>query len=723
MLDLTSFLQYDVGTFEASAASPATVTLPNDLTAGSAVIICGVARNTSLGFPDNDGSFVRPSNPWGSGDLDPYVYVKKNVAAGPQSWTLAPIAGTTLIAWVVAELPGIGLDPNVEYWVRSQPHATLTTPGPTDNTGLTSAPSSSFDSLSFALFTGGLDSSTVPVWSGYDETFAELAQVGAANGAGTKSLSLAVAVQSSTSLTQFDCDATVTPDAMRNATIVTFFADGARRAPDLHFLCGFGFGTASGLATASEALSSAGLFDAVVGTPAVVTTTPRSGPYCLELSSTAAAENVSIVRVDATRLPSLAAYLPSTGFPWVDRFHIYFPTLPTTDLELYSVETASGTGQLWYRTATQKLGFKVGTGTEQTSDTTVAAARWIGVDIRYDARNTAHLCDWAVDYDASLTDIVPGVPQAQAVGAGTAVANIDRVRWGWNTSRTATVRYVDFGGSKVWGAYPIGDLRTSLRKVDPVADPTVSGTTANFQVYTSGGTGSAWNAANARNAVDEVPPAFDGTSDGVMQVNVATGDHVEFPIDPFVGAPDYALRGARAYLPGYAATGSVATIGAWMWDGETEFTIAPVADHGFAAATAVWLTAMLRPIAAFYLLTQARMNALKVRIGRAGDAAPDLGFHGIYVEVAYSPATVVGITDIEGGAFMLYARQDPISGAPVSYEVTTPPGTRGATLEYALAGVDQDPLVVGPNTTGEVLIGASNVSDVTYLAFHADNPA
>lgn len=725
MLDASSILQQNSGTFEVSSASPGTVSLPGGTTAGSAVIICAVARDADLGFPNGDDSFVRPSNPFGGGSpkVDPYVYVKKNVGAGETSWTLGPTAGTALIAWHVFELPGIGLDPNVEYWVRSQGQATDATPGPTRNTGLTSAASSSYDTLSFALFAGALDSTTVPVWSGYDSTYSEVAQVGAANGAGTKSVSLAVAVQSSMELAQFDCDASVSPDAIRNAAIVTFFADGARRAADLHFITGFGFGTATTMTATSETLGISPVFDTVVGTPAIVTTTPRSGVYCLELSSSAAAENVTIERVNAAAVGNLAAFTPSIAFPWVDRFHIYLAGLPAADTELYSVETASGIGQFWYRSASQKIGVKVGTGTEVLSDTTVSANQWIGVDVRYDARNTAHLCDWAVDYDAGLSDIVPGVPQTQAVGATTAVANIDRVRYGWNSSRTATIRYADIGGSKVWGAYPIGDLRTTVVKVDPAGTPAVSGTAANFEVFTSNGTGSAFNAANARNAVDDVPPTLGATADGIMQVAVAASDYVEFPMDAFTAAPDYALRAARCYLAGWASTGSVATIGAKIWDGETELVIASAGDHGFSnGSTPVWLTRMLRPAAAFYLLTQTRLNSLAFRVGYSGDAAPDVGFHTMFVEVAYQPATIVGVIDGENGAFMVYARLDPISGAPASYEVTTPSGTRGATFNWEVNGVApaESPHYVDPNTTWELSLGASSVSEVNTIGLGPD---
>ena len=56
----------------------------------------------------------------------------------------------------------------------------------------------------------------------------------------------------------------------------------------------------------------------------------------------------------------------------------------------------------------------------------------------------------------------------------------------------------------------------------------------------------------------------------------------------------------------------------------------------------------------------------------------------------------------------------------VSYLITTPPGTRGATFDYALAGVDQTPIYVGPDDVHEVSIGAVDITGVTSCGLTPD---
>jgi len=259
-------------------------------------------------------------------------------------------------------------------------------------------------------------------------------------------------------------------------------------------------------------------------------------------------------------------------------------------------------------------------------------------------------------------------------------------------------------------------------KVDPAGTPTISGTTANFNVYTSNGSMAAWNAANARAAIDDVPPTIGASSDGIAQVTVAGSDYVEVPMETFAAAPNHCHRAARWYWSGWAASGNPATCRVDILDSSGVQPAIAKADHGFDDVAQVWLTKMHRvgvTNTAFYLLDQTKVDALAFRWGFSDDANPDVGLHSVLVELVTQPAIVYGVLSAEGDSFKVYVRQDPISQSAVSYLVTTPSGTRGATLSWTIDGSDGSQYV-GPNTTGEKVIGAVDISQVTYIALTPD---
>jgi hypothetical protein len=341
------------------------------------------------------------------------------------------------------------------------------------------------------------------------------------------------------------------------------------------------------------------------------------------------------------------------------------------------------------------------------------------VDYRYRTAVAAHTCDWAVDYD-SLDATVP-VTQTQAVGAGTTVDWVHTVRCGWSTAATATIRYDDIAVSKIWGTYPIGDIRILPLKVDQAGTPTVVGSEANFKTFTNNGTLATWTAAATRTALDDIPPTVGASSDGVAQVSVAAGDLVRVPMETYVAAPDYVLRGLRWYVAGWAASTNPATMLLNSSDGTSQLMAVAVGDHGFDDTTLRWLCGMQRNMAsrAPYVISQAKLDAAYIEFGGSTDANPDVGIIAVLAELAIQPATVYGSSNIEDGAFQIYIRQDPASAAMASILVTTPPGIRGATAFWTINDVDGSQYV-GPNTTYEKLISASAVGEVTVLGLSPD---
>lgn len=721
MLATDDILQSKVGSFEGTSGS---ATFDAGTTVGSPVFLfvgLGGDSVTVYGVTPPSGFEEIAQHNTGARYGTTYQFMKRSASAGETTWTINVTGGTQQVLWALVEWPGI--DTADGSYLADFSSLPFTTDVPvssraTDN----SLTNGSYEAMALALhFATNL--SSAPTITGHSANWQEIANVSRNNGTRWHAMSVVA-------LPMFDLvapsdTATVTPDSYLHNNQSVQTAVSAKHAANFVTLTGYEFGTATSMTNASIHTSGGPApFDAVVGSPAVVTTNPRTGSYCLELSASAAAECAEWTGKAAGFKGNLGA-TGSEPAVWVHRIHFYFPTsLPGADVEIASAEAGSLVNgvTIWYRSASQKIGVKIGTGTEVLSDATVAVDTWIGLDYRYDPRTTTHTFDWQLDYDS--TDATGPVTQTQASTAAMSVGRVTNVRRGWTTSKTATIRYDDEAGTKVRKSYPIGDINVWPLKVDPAGTPSVSGTTANFQTYTAnGGTMTAFNAANVRNALDEIPPVVGASSDGVAQITTAVNDYVIVPMETLTAAPDNVLRGARWYFAVWAASGTAATVGVGAYDGVTSVLGFQSNDHGQDAAALMWLTTMHINTAtpdALYLLTQSKVDAFEARMGWSSDASPDVGIHAVLVELVTQPAEVIGIIEVDGGAFSVYVRQDPDSGAVASYLATTPAGTRGGTLSWTIDGVDGSQYVA-PNTAYEKSIGAATIATVTSVGFEADH--
>src|SRR6266496_458563 len=127
-------------------------------------------------------------------------------------------------------------------------------------------------------------------------------------------------------------------------------------------------GTAVGTVdtTANQQKSPAGVRYAdagVVGSPAIVTTTPHSGTYCLELSSSAATENIAW---DTNTFGASKTVL-------VGSLAVRFPTsLPAATLRLIKPESATLGAEIRFNSTGNVLEAQVGAGTIITGPAVVA---------------------------------------------------------------------------------------------------------------------------------------------------------------------------------------------------------------------------------------------------------------------------------------------------------------------------------------------------------------
>jgi hypothetical protein len=384
--------------------------------------------------------------------------------------------------------------------------------------------------------------------------------------------------------------------------------------PTLLACTGFEFGSTAGWATGNAGNK---IFDAIVGTPTIVTTSPRTGTYCLEVSASAATEGV---RWGTDTLGSSKTHLVSVVY-------VYFPTsLPSGDFDLIQFQCVGPNYILMYRNSDSKLCVGI-PGGSVVSGPVVTTNTWYRLDVHMDVSANPNTIDWQVD----------GVAQTQFSNAVAADTLFSMDLGPTLAGETGTVRFDDWCASTTSGDYPLGEHKVVLLSVDPAGTFTLSGTSGNFNTFTNNGTLAAWNATTARNNTDEIPPTIGSTADGWVQITLAASDYVETPMTSYTLAGGETVSGLRMLAPGWATSGTAATIGFRSYNGTTETTLFAAADPNFDNSTTApaWVCKMCT-LADFD--TQSELDALAFRVGFSGDATPDVGIHAIYAELAVKVA-------------------------------------------------------------------------------------
>jgi hypothetical protein len=717
-----NIVQYKTGTFNGTSGS---ATLDTGTTAGNAIVIVVgmLGDNATWWSLTTPATFTMVKLPDTTGvQSSTGFYIKKSASAAETTWTLAVTGGSTQVLWAAFEISGADLD--WDDWrlpyISTQSSWTF---GSATWSGWTNS-SDTYDGFAIIACTAVSANTTAPTFTGYGQGFYPLTERQAAST--PKACTLGIATKQILIEGQVGAWCSHTPDAQGSAVVIVFTGLASKHAANVTACFGAEIGTATSITSATATNGVYPVFNGVTGTPAIVTSTPRTGLYCLELASTAAAENLTWTNTAVGPDGVLGA--GSVVTYWTERFHVYFPTsLPAADTPLCSAEvtTLANGVVIRYITASQKIGVKIGTGTEVVSDTTVVANQWIGIDWFYDPRTTTHSLQWQITYDATPGAVSTPVPQTTVTQTGMTAGGITTVRKGWTTAITATVRFDDIVGTRYHKTYPIGDVQIMPLKVDPAGTPTLSGTAANWRTFTSNGTVlTAWSATNTRVVLADVPPTIGASADGLTQITAAGSDFVTVPMETYTCAPDYSPLAGRWYWAGWALTTTAAQIQFMQNDGVGSFTsrIGASLDSGFDNATLVWTTVMHNPdsfVNTIYPLTQAKVDGLAAQFGWSIDATPDVGVHSVLFELVVIPAVTYGYADVEGGAFNVYIRQHPHTGAAVSYLVTTPAGTRGARFYWTIDGTPNNQYV-GPNTAVEISVGASTAESVSFTSLEVD---
>ena len=640
-----------------------TATLPTATGAASTVLI--VCNNKSAnGTVATPANFTRDSPaPTGTNVLQ--VFRRSNVPGGTTSWTLGGLTTAGMVNWVVYEVAPDKLDDAfpVDAVVSA---LTVSTSGFAASTG-TAPESTTYDGLVVAAWGGYNSSIQQPTFSGHTNGLVEQNEV--AQTSGSESLTLSVAMRTTQQLISYTSTATsATGLQVGNPAaglILVYTAKNAHRSAQLELTHGFEAITTDGLANGPAG------FAYVASTTGDVTVTATNhrpgGERCLRVAATAGIANV------VSQSVSLAAFAVKAA---VLRLPFRFEgSLPAADTEVHAVIPGTGTGTVTirYRSATQKLGLQIGTGTEQLSDQTVTAGTWLAVDLRLVGTTTAYAVDWSVDYGDNVL-----VAQTPASFTASAALASYTLRSGWSANSTATVLYDDQVCSATAGHYPLDDYQIRMVKVDPAGTITINGNATNFNVFTNNATLAAFTSAAAIAALDEYPPTIGGSADGLTQI--AATEYAEIPMETIdlagVGIP----RGVKMCAPGWTGAGTgTNNIGFRCWDGTTETVLFATATPGFDNTSSRWVCAQVRVV-----WDEAKLAGLAFRFGFTTDANPDPGIHAIYGEVAVQMAKSVPV--FGGGAALRVAQlSDPQSGGIRALHAYTPAG-QTATLTYEVNG-------------------------------------
>lgn len=435
--------------------------------------------------------------------------------------------------------------------------------------------------------------------------------------------------------------------------------------------CGFEFGTDNGLLTGNTGSKIVDFNNGTVGTNLQVLTAASHGNGSTYGFRASGSNNN--IRWASDSLGSIATAV--AGFWW----RASTDPSGTKQFFVFYVNGVAEAG-LRYNPSTNKIETY---GDDITGDSSTAATinpnEWHWIDIRYNASGSNHTMDVSVD----------GVAMTQCTGTGLGATTISGILFGDSSSGVGTGAsdYDDLVVSATSGDFPLGEHVVKVLTVDPSGTVTLSGTTGNFQTFSgSTPTKTAWNATTARGAVDDLPPLTGSSQDGWCQITTASNDYVEMPLTTITLGGDVVVAG-RVYVPVWTQDATGAFLGVRTWNGTTERNLfgATISISGNNTTTLPWVAEMIT-LADFN--TQGEVDAAAIRGGFSSDAAPDVGFHAAYMELALIPATgdATSAVDITLGVAATGARNsEATSAVAVSIAVAaTGSAPRNATADVAL---------------------------------------
>jgi hypothetical protein len=603
--------------------TPVTATLDAAVTAGNTVIICATAPR--MGQPGV--ALVLSSKP-ADFTVDLETSYGTTVAAAvcvlsrvmhqveTASWDLFPFGTDVRVNWTVLEYSGMPPYPAKVTHTHTatflSTDSSVAVVGPTGTLGHSGT-------LALAFFT----SNGATTWSGYTNGFAELYDAGATN---APSHAVASKYSSTPTAPSLEALQTVTTGNSFIGALLVYEVADATFAESLVFQDGFERGTPYGMSNTTNPTAGTRAASAVAGTPGtdiLVGSAYSAGPW-----STAGLRIVNSGLIKYVRWDS--------NILGVQRdlalgFHCRVVS-STGEIKVAEVNSNAGItpARLVYDTTTSKLGVRWSTSSPVWQAGTTAPGAWVWIDWQLGGfGGVSRSMRWSID----------GVAQAAPADVATNYTSVASINIGAAGTQTATVDFDDLIVSGILAAYPYTKHHVRLLPVDPAGTPSISGTAANFNVFTANTTLAAWNAINARDAVDEVPPTISASADGVCQVTTAAADYAEFPVAPYVITGPEAVTGVRAWAAAWSGTGAGSgTMEIRGHDGTTETSLFPTGTAWLPGSVTTpsttvppWVTAQWVPAGGW---TQAKLDAAALRFGFSNDATPDMGVHNLFLEAA-----------------------------------------------------------------------------------------
>jgi hypothetical protein len=567
----------------------------------------------------------------------------------------------------------------------------------TNPAGTSIARSTTYDGKAVAIWKSQATGSTVPTFSAQTNGFIEQTDHGTTDG--SNAVGVSVAWQDVQTLAAWESTATVSGGTVTSQVIV-LTAEGAKREANIgHFwtfpdeLSGY---------PACHSVSPSGLryWETQTGSPTI----DSDG---LRLSGTSSIQQIG---------GNAVSVLSGTNNPKAGLRRLRFRINSVTgNLEVARSTAGVGGGHvvLRYVAALSKLGLQVGTGTEQLSDATVTTGVWYDVQWRLNGTTTAHTCDWRVNYGSGWVD------QTQATfTASGALSTSWTPLLGWSAASTGNLSVAYDTGSVYFAHYPLGDYVGVFLGPDTAATPTVTGTTADYRRFTANGTiDGAYNGADIMAAIDDWPPTFGASADGLAIVTASANTLILIPMATYNAASNgQRVVAVRAVVPLWAASGTASTFAlsgdATNSDGTLVEILANDIDYNAdASSTPPWLAKLWRPANGW---DQAKLDKAML-IPDSGDPNPDTGPHAMGLEVLLTVAEVMPL-------FGTMATQtlDPASGAVIAVTVNTSvePG-KTADLVYEEVG-SPTTVPVAANTSHTEIIDAPDMPTINRIELHPE---
>jgi hypothetical protein len=428
---------------------------------------------------------------------------------------------------------------------------------------------------------------------------------------------------------------------------------------------GFEFGTHHGITGGPTAAPGpAQIADAVSGTHGtayqVISTAPKNGTYHLRVT---AAATVAFVRWTTNTLGAGVGQAVFGGY-------VKCVSATTNPCVLAEFAPAAGTiVQLVYNTTTTKIGVRWGSGgtVAYQSDTT-ATGSYAWVDLRAIFNATTWHIDWQCEQSGVLVAQTAPADLTSQTASTWSLATL-----GSATSQTMTADYDDVCLSNAAIDYPLKRHKVVLLIPDTAVSAGLNGSAgANMSAITNNATGSTLTTTGAANVpalLDEVPPNFSATADGVAAVTAGTTDNVSIDMTTYTASGTERIDAVRLYMAGWAVSATAASFGlrGAASGVETTFVSGSTTHAAFSSTTTGsatvpgWYCKNYPQTAGW---TQTKLDSLQIRVGYSSDATPDIGTLAVYAEVAVNVDYVVGapappVIPLQAGSQTTTERSEP----------------------------------------------------------------